>query len=198
MTLHTLLLILLWSLIGILFVAVLILAFIYGRSTIKDHPDQALVLVKTGRHVAKPVKARLVVSSKQGTAYKYDSIKKVVIIPAGYDDIFCRGLRLVFVNRIGQLIASPFDKEDKKIFNEMSSVERENLIYDIIESKVGADGMKALKGTSKANTLIIAIVAFAIGAAAVFLFNNFQDMQKQNQVTQQQQQQQQNIRSEVK
>lgn len=198
MTLQTLLLILLWSLIGVLLIATLILAFIYGRSTIKDHPNKALILMKTGRHISKPFKAKLVVSSKKGTAYKYDSVKKVVIIPVDYDDVFYRGLRLVFVNRIGQLIASPFDKEDKKVFDKMSDVEREDLIYDIIESKVGADGMKALKGTKTANIIIIAIVAFIVGGAAVFLFNQFQDIQKQNQATQQQQQQQQNIKSEVK
>jgi len=182
--------ILFWILVAVFFIATLILAFVYGKSTIKDKPRQALVFVKTGLHINKPYKAKLKVSSKRGVIYKFEHHKKIVFIPADYGEYYYCNKRMIFLNRLGQLIASPFNKDKS-----LADTEKEDLIYELVESHVGADGMRALKGTKAGNVILIAVVAFIVGAVAVYGFTTFQDTiaVKQSPPTQQQQ-----IESEVK
>lgn len=176
MAINTLALILVWSLLGILLIASLILAFVYGKHTIRDNPEKGIVFVKTGSHISKPIAATLTEMTSKGNSYKYN--KSVVMLPTTYGEYYHRQKRLIFVSHNGQLIASPFGKDVL-----LSKSESESLIYELCASHVGSDGMRALKGHKTGNVLIIATVAFLIGVAAMFAFYNFQAVNQNQQVT---------------
>ena len=79
----TLLLIILWLFIGILFIAILLLTFLYGRLTVKDNPKKALIFLKTGKHISKPIKGYIVgKSSQRGTRFNY--LDKTIFVPHKY------------------------------------------------------------------------------------------------------------------
>lgn len=172
MTIQQLIFILLASFAAVMFIALLILVFIYGRATVKDKPNEAAIFVKNGKHVDKPFKAKLIESGRNGLCFMYK--KHTVMIPKSYADIFYRNRRMIFINHIGQLIAQPFDKQDIPI----TKSAQDNLIYEMVSSHIGADGMRALKGKPTQSIIIVAILAFAIGAVAVFGFNYFKDNYK--------------------
>ena len=184
MVLNTLLIIILWSFIGLLIFAVIFLTFLYGRATVKDNPKKAAVFLKTGMHVSKPIKGNMVGKPNQvGTRFNY--LDKTVFVPHKYGDYFHLNRRLVFVNHIGQLVPMPFS--DDKTLN---TAEKEELIYELCASRIGADSIKALKGKQTMSILIIGIIAFILGVLVVFGYNYMQDtMQQQQQPSPPQQQQ---------
>lgn len=179
MTLHTLLLIILWFIIAVLFIAIIVLTFIWGRSTIKDDSSKALVLVKTGSHISQVIKAKVSERSNKGHSFMYKN--KVVFVPATYEEIYIRNKRMIFINRAGQLIASPFSNDIS-----LSTDERDSLIYELVSSHIGADAVRNMKGKTSTNIIVIAIVAFIVGALVVYGFNYYQDTVSQRQTKTQQ------------
>lgn len=173
MNLHTLALIILWSLSIILFLGTCITIFIIGRRSIKDNPNEALIFVKTGLHISKPIKAKKTDTSKIGSIFSYG--KKIVLIPSSYGEHYHKNKRLIFISREGQLVASPFDTNITLLEDE-----KENLIYELVSGHIGADAMKALKGSKTINVIIIAVVAFAFGIIAVFSYNYIQSYYASN------------------
>lgn len=183
MTVYDLLLIILWILVAILCITVLVLTFFYGRYTVKDNPDKAYIFRKTGRHVSKPFRAkRMGKPSRLGTKYKYGN--SFVTVPNTYADVYINQRRMIFVNNIGQIIASPFDTDI-----ELSDKEKEDLLYEMVESHIGSDAMKAIKGKNTMPIIVIIIIAFIIGILAVYGYNYIQDAMVQRQAQSQQQQQ---------
>lgn len=176
MTIQTLVQIIL-SILGVIILFGMIgTAFLYGKSTIKDNPHKAYVFVKTGRHISKPIKAEMIDKpTREGCIFKY-SRDKIITVPTGYQDLYIANRRMIFVNHIGELIALPF-KGDVKL----SEDERSSLIYEICASHVGSDAMRFLKGKNTANIIIVAIIAFVIGAIAVYGFINFQEVMSERQ-----------------
>ena len=172
MTIQVLINILLISFAVIMFFGILILVYILGKVSIKDNPKKGYVFVKTGSHVNKPFKAEIHKRARTGESFKYGD--SVVIIPKIYQRLYYRNRRMIFVEHLGQLIASPFENEVP-----ISPKDAEDLIYDICESHVGSDGMRALKGKSAINIVIVGVIAFVVGAALVFGFVKFQEIQAQ-------------------
>ena len=180
MDLKTLLLIILWSFIALLFIAIIIITFLYGRLTVRDNPKKALIFLKTGKHVSKPIKGKIMGKPNQmGTRFNY--LDKTIFVPHKYGDYFHLNRRMVFVNHVGQLVPMPFS-DDKELSND----EKEELIYELCASHIGADSIKALKGKQTMSILIIGIIAFVLGILAMFGYNYMQDvmLQQQQQQTQ--------------
>lgn len=175
--------ILLLVFIGIAFISGLVFAIFYiGRKSVQDNPDKAIVLKKTGQHIT-PYKGVKTAKSRSGISFKYD--KKIVLIPNAYHETYILNKRIIFVNKDNQIIASPFD-DDVSI----SSSEKNDLIYELIESHIGADGMRALRGNNMPSVILVGVLAFAIGVVVCFGFLNFQDSMKDKQTGTQQTQEQ--------
>lgn len=174
----TLLWILFWFIIALIVVGLFIIVFFWGRRTIKDNPDKALILILTGKHIDNVFKGELHVRNNKGISFKYNT-NKFIFVPNKYEEIYHRNRRLLHLNKAGQLIASPFANEI-----EISTDEKSTLIYELCASHIGADGMKALKGMAsfKLSIIIIAIIAFIIGGIAVYGYNQYQIRQTQQQI----------------
>lgn len=155
-----------------------LLLFIFGRSTIKDRPNKGAVFVTNGNHIEKPFKADLKETAKNGQMFFY-SDKKVVFYPSKYKDYYYCNRKAIFINKVGQLIASPFNQNI-----DLSDDEKQNLIYELCSSHIGADGMRALRGKSTMSVIIVAIIAFIIGLCVVIGFNAYQDSVSKQQVNQ--------------
>ena len=169
MTLQTLVWIIIWFF-ALLFIAgTILITFFLGRFSVKDKPNEAAIFVKTGLHIQKPVKGKLQHTGKNGISFIY-SKNKIVFVPSTYKENYYHNRRIIFVNHKGQLIASPIIGDVA-----FSDTEKEDLIYEMCSTHIGADGMKALKGKSTPQVIIIALVAFVIGVAAILGFNAFQD-----------------------
>jgi len=172
MTLHTLLIILLWAFSIVFLFGLILITFLIGRSTIKDNPDKALIYVRNGLHVDKPIKAIRKGKSNRGVSYKYG--KNTVFVPSTYAEVYHHNRRMVFLNKIGQVIALPFSVDVT-----LNSDEKSDLIYELIESHIGADSIRALKGKSNLSIIMVALIAFAIGAIAVYGILQFQSTMNQ-------------------
>ena len=181
MSTQTLAWVILWILIILILVASFVIAYIYGKVSVKDKNNEAWVFVKTGLHVNKPLRAKISETASKGLSFIYN--KKVVMLPSTYKEHYYRNKRMVFVNHKGQLIASPIADDVA-----LSESEKESLIYEMCSCHVGSDGMKALKGKSTTSVIVIALAAFVIGIAAVIGFNAFQQQmaKRQGNVPQQQ------------
>lgn len=181
MTLHTLILIILWTLGVILFGGVLLVTFLIGKETTKENPNKALVLVKTGSHINRTFKAKIKTQANKGRCFAYDN--KFVLLPSTYEEIYFKNKRLIFINRAGQLIASPFANDVLQ-----TDTEKEDLIYAVIESHIGSDSIKALHGKQTVNIIVVAVIAFAIGILAIYGFNYAKEYMAQQQTAPTQQQ----------
>ena len=181
MTLQSLVLIFLWSFGALLLCASFLVWYLLGRHSIRDNPNKALVYVKTGKHISKPLNGKIDGKpTNKGSKYTYG--KNIVFVPARYGDYFHRSKRMLFVSHLGQLVASPFSDDI-----ELSGDEKNELIYGLVESHIGADAMRAIKGKSTINILIVAIIAFAIGAIIVFGVTQYQaqsDLKQTNNIQQ--------------
>lgn len=172
MTIQTLLII-----IGIFWGMVLLsLSFIftyyYGKKRVKNNPENATILIEHGHEVIVQ-KAKLNLVSKTGSRYIYNN--KSVLVPVKYKVRYIKNRRLLFLNKIGQIIATPFDIEEK-----LSDTEREELIYELMESKIGTDVVKAIKGGKAGNAIILIVIAFIVGVIAVFGYQYFSNSMKQS------------------
>lgn len=165
MTLQTLTNIIIFSFCALFFIGGYIVTYIFARHSVWNDDKKAVVFVRTGREV-KAYKGKRKDVTKQGISYIYN--KKAVFVPKHYEDDYYRNMRLIFVNYPGQLIASPFNNQP------LSDTEKESLIYALIESHIGADSIRALKGKSSYNIIVIAIIAFIIGALLTFGALNLQ------------------------
>lgn len=166
-----------------LLIGIFVAVYFLGKQSIKNNPNEAFVFLKTGDSVKKPFKAKLSITSKGGQLFFYYNKKKIVFSPEQYKEIFYCNKRMIFINGQGQIIASPFENDI-----ELSSNEKNDLIYELVSSHIGADGMRALKGNPSASIIIVAIVALAIGAILSFGVIKFIDVQKQNNTIEQTQQ----------
>jgi len=172
MTINLLVLILLWTFIIVCLAGLLIIVFVIGKSSVKDNPGEAWVFVKTGTHINKPLKARLSEKGSKGQSFIYNN--KIVMTPRTYKELYHRGKRIIFINRAGQIVASPFNDDVT-----LDDTEKGNLIYEMCASHVGADGMRALKGNQTMNVIIVAVISLIVGAIATYGVISFMDLQKQ-------------------
>jgi len=151
--------------------------YFLGKHSAKDNPQKGVVFIKTGNHIS-GIKAKLIRKTSKGSSYLYGK-NSAVIVPKKYHDIYFKNMRMIFVKHINQLISSPFDDDEPLIDSEKA-----DLIYDVVSSQIGYDAVKAVKGKSQFNIILVAIIAFIIGVVVVIGFNSFQDTMRQKQVTQ--------------
>lgn len=183
MTLQTLAQIILISFVTVFTIALVVLTYILGRISVRDNPDKAAIFIKTGHSISKPKKGNKQETTKKGTRYSYGNGKSV-IIPASYQEDYYCNARMIFISRRGQLIASPFDKDIV-----ISEAEKETLIEELFNSHFAADGMRALRGKTALNTIVVAIIAFLLGVGVMFGFSAIQKQQaRATQPVQQEQQ----------
>lgn len=179
MTVQTLLFTLIISFAIVWFIALIILVYVYGRISVKDNQNEAFVFVKTGLHMNPPRKAKLVEKIGKGTSFIYKG--KVIIIPRSYSEVYYKQRRVVFINATGRIIPCPFDTDTIPVKEDM-----ESLIYELTASHIGADGMRALKGKGTPQIILVAVIAFILGAVGVIGFNYIgEEMQKRNVKTEQ-------------
>lgn len=177
MTLQTLVTIILIFFAILFFVAFLIITFFFGRQSVQDKADKGAVFVKTGLHV-KGYKAKRCGQDKGGDAFIFGK-NEYIFVPDTYKKRYFNDRRLIFINNVGELIASPFD-DDKPL----NDTQKTDLVYEICASHVGADGMRAMKGYTKMSFLYL-IIAFIIGAGMVLGYQSFQEqLLKQQQAIQ--------------
>lgn len=185
-----------------IFLAILVLVFIYGKVTVKDNPYKARIFIKTGNQVTSVNGTAKEVTAKGiRFQYRHGGIKiKNVLVPMKYGQDIIKGVlnsgkRLIFVDKVGRLIASPFDKDV-----ELAPEERSNLIYEILESNVGEAVVREIKSKKQSIGLFAVIIALFLGAllgyGGVKVMERYQ--QQTNQPKQTQQQNQQQIPIEVK
>lgn len=171
---HTIITIIVWEFAIVFLAAIIFFAFLYGRSTIKDNPKKAYIFLATGRHISLPIKGDMIGKpTKAGTRYKYAN-NEIIFVPTNYGEKYIKCRRAIFISRYGQLIASPFDDDVS-----LSEDEKNDLIYDICESHIGSDVMRFIKGKGAVSIIIVAIIAFVIGAAIVIGFTQFQKVNQQ-------------------
>ena len=176
MNLYTLILIFLWAFVGLLIIGIFFLTFLYGRLTVKDNPNKAIIFIKTGRHVGKPIKGYIDgKSTNSGCKYKYNN--NYIFVPHQYGDVFYCSKRLLFLNRKGQLIPMPFDDDLS-----LSEDEKAELIYELCESHIGADSIRALKGKQSFSIILIGVVAFVLGILAVISYTYISDVMAAQQI----------------
>lgn len=140
-----------------------------SKSRVKNKPENAIVLVKSGQEILPYKGKQNGKPSNKATRYDYNK-DNFVLVPNKYNPDFIKNKRLIFVSRQGQVVASPFDKVQS-----LTSTEREKLIYEFVESKIGGEAIREIKGKSAVNVIFIAVVAFVVGIACVFLFNFVRD-----------------------
>lgn len=167
----------------ILLAALMLILFLLGKHTVKNNPNKAMILILNGNNVDDIFQGKLHTKTKKGYSYKYNNGKSI-LVPKEYKEVYCKNKRLLFLNHMGQLIASPFDRDI-----ELSPDEKDGLITDLLESHIGSDSIRALRGKGALGTVLVAIIAFILGAVIVFGFTQFQKVSQQKQVTTQQQQQ---------
>lgn len=192
MTLQTLVWIIIWLFILVLVAGIVLVTFLFGRISVKDKPNEAAIFIKTGLHIQKPIVGKSSNTSRNGSSFMY-SKNKVVFIPTTYKENYYHNRRMVFINHKGQLIASPIVDDVT-----LSETEKEDLIYEMCASHIGADGMRALKGKSTASIIIVAFAAFVIGIAVVISYNAFQEQAAKRQANAPQQQIEQPVPVEVR
>lgn len=139
-----------------------------SKGRVKNNPENATILMKNG-HEAIPIKGkRDGLPSNKGSKYNYqfNGITKFTLLPHKYTPIYVRNRVLIFLNFAGQLISSPFNSTER-----LSQSEREKLIYEFVEAKIGADAIREIRGKSTINVIIIGIIAFILGVGCVFGYN---------------------------
>ncbi len=169
MTLQTLVSIILWFFAIAITAGLLVAIFFIGRSTVKNDIRKAKIMVSIGEE--SPVyKGILTDVSKRGCVYSYNQggKDKKIFVSYKHEVRFNNHKRLLFLNSIGQLIASPFNDDVV-----LSDDEKNDLIYELVSSHIGADGVRALKGKSLPNVILIGIIAFILGIIVVFGYNYF-------------------------
>lgn len=162
-----------------LFIGFIIIAYFWGQSSIRDNPNKAKILVKAGHRLAASYKGQLTEKNDVGCTYKYNGNEKVMIPHVYGEDYDNKGKRLIFISGVGQIIASPFDKNVK-----LNDTEKANLIYSLIESNIGGQIVRAMQGTKTMNVIIWAVVAFVVGIVLMFGFNYWQNSQAKATVNQ--------------
>lgn len=169
MTVHTLIVIILAFWASLLVIGLFVAVFFLGRSSIKKNDENsALVLVKVG-HEIKAYKGKLFGVCKSGIGFIYN--RSIAIVPFKFKRIFHKNRLLIFMNNQEQVISSPFDNDEK-----LTDEEKKGLIYELFESHLGADAIRALKGKGQGllTIIIVGIVAFALGAILVYGVINLQ------------------------
>jgi len=162
MTLHTLLIIILWFFAIVLFAGTMLVVFLIGRGTVKNNPKKAYIFIKNGLNVEPPIKGSLSGKpTKKGHKYIYNG--GFVMVPSKYKQVFYKNRRMLFIDKLGQLIALPFDNDTV-----LDNIQSEELILELIGSHIGSDAIRALRGKQTTSIIIVALIAFALGAIIVF------------------------------
>jgi hypothetical protein len=152
-----------------------LLVFLLGRKTVKNNIKNAIVLVKLGNDL-QGFKGKLHGNpSKLGYRYNYNDNKNIVLVPKKYKELYHKNRRMIFLNGIGELVSVPFDDKEK-----LSDKERNELIYELLESHIGSDIVRAMNGKTTMNIWIIAVIAFIVGVVLVFGFNFVKDNMNKN------------------
>lgn len=150
----------------IILIGAFVITYIFAKRSVKNNPENAIVILKNGTE-GEGFRAKLEDKTKNGYRYGYKVRGKPqkVILPRKYTPFYVKNNLWIFVDRIGDVISSPFNGE-----NTLDDTEKANLIYEIIESGIGRDVVRAIKRTGKtvgiaviAIVVIIAIVIVAIG-----------------------------------
>lgn len=177
MTLHTLILIIVWVWAIILFGGLVFITFLIGRHTIKNNPKYAIILLKNGNNIDDVFKGKLYEESKKGCIYSYNN-DNLVFIPSQYNEVYLKNKRLLFVSNTRDLIALPFDRDTP-----VTTEEATNIIYELCSGHIGADGIRTVKSKKNNNVIFIALVSFIIGAVIVFGITQFQAYNQTKQST---------------
>lgn len=160
---------------GIVWVgAAFFIIFRIGKFTVKNNPDRALIYIKNGLNIDKVFKGKMHQETNEGYSYAYNN-GNIIIVPKSYKEVYFKNNRMIFASEIGQIIATPFENDIT-----LDEKEKASLIYAICSSHVGSDGIKALRGRpAKLSIIMVAVIAFIVGAVATVGFNKFQEYQAQ-------------------
>lgn len=156
-SIQTLAIILLSAFGVVILAASFVITYIIAKRRTKNNPNNAIVILRNGQE-GEAFKAKLHKISRLGYRYIYKANGKIkhVILPKKYEPFYVRNNLWIFIRDIGDIVSSPFHEKDK-----LSDAEREELIYEVVETHIASDGMRALKGGKGINTALIIIIIIA-------------------------------------
>lgn len=162
-------------LLGIPFiVGIFIVVFQLGKRTVWNNDKKAYVFKDTGTEYILYKGTRPENPTDKGSIYYYSDT--FILVPQKYTKKYIKSKLAIFIDSAGSLISAPTHNDKKLLPNE-----KEDLLYSIIEANIGSNAVKALKGVQKGSVILIAIIAFVVGAVAVLGFNYIKEQYSQQQ-----------------
>jgi len=122
-----------------------------------NKPDRARIYIDG---VSKPYEGFLIHTSKTGSIFSYAKGRKKVFVPASYKVEYHYLKRTIWLDSNGSLVALP-SSQDKPLTNN----DKDSLIQELVESKIGFDAVRAIKARNSFSMLII-IVAIIVAIFA--------------------------------
>lgn len=153
------------------------LIYMFGRKSARNNPTKATIIQLVGHEALAYRGVQYGEPTKNGTIFQYGK-GKFITWPKSYKNIYHKSKLMIFVNHRNQLVASPFDKDV-----ELSSDEKNDLIYELVAGHIGADGMRALRGHSGGNMILIGIVCLIVGALLSYGANYVINMKAEKDAT---------------
>lgn len=167
----------------VLLAGFLFVVFLFGRLSVKNDPRKALVYIISGSQMSRPKAGKMAGNpTKLGCKYIYGN--NTVFVPASYREYYYQGKRIIYLTRLGQLIATPFSAKET-----LSDDEKNELIYELVSSHIGADSMRALQGKFNLNIVMIIVIVIIVSLLAAFGYNYMKGTMVANQVSTQEQKQ---------
>ena len=138
-----------------------------------NNPNKARIYLEG---VNKPYEGFLIHTSRNGSIYNYDKVKKV-FVPSSYKVEYHYFKRLIWLDKNGSLIALPVSQDKPLTTND-----RNDLIRELVESKIGAEAVRSIKARSSTSMLIVIvaiIVAIFAGVIGFAIAKNITSRQSQ-------------------
>ena len=132
----------------------------------KNNPNRARIYVDG---IDRPYEANLAYQSQNGACYTFQKGNTFVFVPASYKIEYHYYKRTIYLDRLGNLVAIP-KGEDRPL----TSNAKDELIKELVQSHIGAEAVKAIKGPSTFGMTIIFIIigVLVIGGAIGFAIGN--------------------------
>jgi len=173
----------------VLFIGFGLIAFLYYilvKTSQREDATRAWIFIDNGNQISKPCKAKRTHISNAGMKYKYryQGKMKEVFVSTKYPIKYHKSKRILFVDSNCSLIALPFGNTP-----ELSSSEREDLIYNLTSSHLITQAIQAMQGKALSGIVIIAIIlALLVGGVGVYFLSHKSITPVSSNVTQTQQQ----------
>lgn len=151
-----------WLLVGILLIMVASLFGLigFGISHIwfkpQNNPEKCIVFVAG---IDKPFKGHIKRINKDSITYFYNHDKKFVLVPNNYQTDYHYYRRTIYLDSLGQIIATPRLK-DKTLTDD----EKYDVVYEALTSDIGYGAIRAIQNPNSKNLIGVVIIVAVIVA----------------------------------